>query len=142
MTAKTNANPITDDLRTLKRRVALGFIYLQTQRANPVLFERGRTRLTGLVVHEYLPALDAMLAAFGREALSNRLAHVEQRLGKGATLLGKAQGKRVDDAYIELVNEYEILFDALQVGQHPDTFLVRFFDRVDDIQHRPAAVAR
>ena len=130
-------NPITDELRTFKRRIGMVFVYLQTQRANSILFERGRKRLTDIVVYHYLPALEAMLATHGRDAIAERLAHVEGRLGTGATLLGKAQTKRVDDAYIELVNEYEILFDVLAVGQHPDTFLNRFFDRVEGIQHKP-----
>lgn len=134
---------ITDELRTLHRRVGLGFVYLQTQRANPTLFERGRVRLVGIVTRQYLPALRAMLAEHGREAMAAQLAHVEGRLNVGASLLGASTSRRVDDAYIALVTEYEILSNALQVGQYPATYLKRFFDRVDDIQHRPAeAVSR
>lgn len=140
--SETMANPITDDLRTLHARVGLGFVYLQTHRANPNLFIMGRERLLRIVTHDYLPALTAMLAQHGRDALAEHMAHVEARLGKGATLLGKAQGQRVDDAYIALVEEYEILFDACAVGQHPDTYLNRVFERIEGIQHRTVATQR
>lgn len=133
----TTTTPITPTLRTLHTRVGLGFVYLQTNRANPNLFHQGRTRLESIVVKRYLPALNAMLAEHGRDAIAAQLAHVEGRLGTGATLLGKAQTQRIDDAYIELVHEYEILTDACQVGQHPDTYLNRFFDRVEGIQKQP-----
>jgi hypothetical protein len=138
----TDTTPITDELRRLHGRVALGFVYLQTNRANPNKFHLGRTRLFDIVTKLYLPAIDAMLAEHGRDALTAHLAHVEGRLGTGATLLGKAQTKRVDDAYIALVEEYEILSDALSVGQHPDTYLNRCFERIEGIQCKPVAAVQ
>lgn len=140
---QTSEPLITDTLTTLHRRVGLGFVYLQAQRHNPTLFERGRVRLTDIVTRHYLPALRAMLAEHGREAVVAQHAHVEGRLNVGASLLGASASRRVDDAYIALVVEYEILSDALRVGQQPDSYLTGVFDRIDGIQHRPVvAVTR
>ena len=142
MVATTTPVTIPDTLRTLHNRVALGFVYLQTNRRHSINVKKAERRLTDLVVQDYLPALNALIEPHGREALEAHLAHVETRLGNGSHHLGRSAGKRIDDAYLELITDYEILFDALRTGQHPDTFLSRVYDRIEGIRPETQAVSR
>lgn len=125
---------ITDELVNLQTRIGLGFVYLQTHAKHPTPFIKGKVRLTGLVVRDYLPALRAMLAHSGRDAVTAQLEVVTGRLEKGAELLGAPATTKIDDGYIRLLAEYEILTDALQVEHFPDSYLNRFFDRVNGIE--------
>jgi len=122
-------------LHALHPRIRKGFAYLHTHRGNGIYFERGKERLVGLLTREYLPLLTTLLATHDRAEIEAQRAHVEGRLERGSDLLNTATSERVTDAYIELIEEYEILSDALQVGQHPDTFLRRAFDRMDAIRN-------
>lgn len=130
----TNVSLISTDLRTTHHRIAKGFAYLQNHATNAVLFERGRGRLLEIATREYLPALTTMLATHDRETITAQLAHVEGRLERGSAILTEPVEVWVEDAYIELIHEYEILFDALQIGQYPDTFLKRACDRMDSVR--------
>jgi hypothetical protein len=104
-------------LSGLHVRIGDGVGYLQGNCRKPARFDKGRIRLKNLYVLEYLPELRILAAIVSEGLLRAMRAAVERALEAGSR--SSKRGPRVDDRYLELLRQYEILTDALRLAD-PD----------------------
>lgn len=86
--------------------------------------EHARRRL----VRGYLPALAELAAGADPERIAADVAALVERMDRGLTYTGDDQ-ERADDLFVELLAEYEVLSDALNLAhegtpQHPASYLL------------------
>lgn len=89
--------------------------------------QRARRRL----LRGYLPALREMAAGIDPERITAEIVALEERMDRGLAYQGDQQ-ERADALFVELLSEYEVLFDAASLQHegtlaHPTSYLL---DRV------------
>lgn len=113
-----------------RARIVAGFDYLRMHASDPGRLARGQTRLRGIVLRDYLPALRDLAGSTDREALHRRRMTLKRRLHRGWRMDATP---RADALFAELLTQYEILTDALRL-EHPvreRRTLVVLLDRID-----------
>jgi len=107
------ADPLMTALVTSRERMVAGMDYLRTHAGDPVRLERGKSRLRGIVLRDYLPALRDLASSTDPRELHRRRMKIKARLSRGWRIDATPRG---DALFEELSTQYVILTDALRLG--------------------------
>lgn len=130
MTAIHNDLPGMTEALAARRRIDDGLTWLRNH-SRPREIERGRVKLVKIAARDYLPAL-ARIAETDRRDLLRHRSDTKRRLSRGMD----RTGERADERWVQLLAEFEVITDALMLGQarHPRQPLVQLLGRIEAIE--------